>query len=71
MECMDSPAVFPDSYVIILNDYDSNIAYVLKDMLDMGAIKLPPTRYRTSCLCGFIVLIITYFSNHLVHHLAV
>lgn len=36
---MDSPAVFPDSYVIIKNDYDSNNAYVLKDLLDMEVIK--------------------------------
>lgn len=34
-EHMDSPAVFSDSYVIIKNDYDSNNAYALKDLLDV------------------------------------
>ncbi len=52
---MDSPAVLSDSYVIIKKDYDSNNAYVLKDLLDMGgrgAIKLPLSSYRISRLCG-------------------
>lgn len=62
---MDSPAVLPDSHVIIKNDYHSNNAYVLKDPLDIGAIKLPPTRYRTSSLCEFHCTQhnIGYFSN--------